>query len=258
MYHVGTIIRKKLASPTVMVLDLKVPSLASFQPGQWVDFVVPPHPWIGGFSISSSPKDLPKLTLAIKKSSHAPATWVHEVAQINQEVQIQVGGSCVLPPIDSTAKDSFLSSPPRIFCAGGIGISPILSQYREFLSQRASCATPTASGPATRFLYTVSQQAELVFAEELVTLFSDTKRYNSSDHMVFSLTQASDWDVDPSMHLGAVELKLGRVMKQFLDEVPKSAIFFLCGPPTMLEDAVTYLMEVRGVEAANIHYERWW
>jgi ferredoxin-NADP reductase len=264
MYHVGKIVRKQLASPTVMVLELKVPSLSSFLPGQWVDFVVPPHSWIGGFSIASSPKDLPNLTLAIKRSNHPPATWVHEESQVDQEVHVQVGGTSVLlSPLvsteeESSALDDFLLSPPRIFCAGGIGISPVLSQYREFLSQRASCATPSTPGPPARFLYTVSEQSELVFADELAELSTLGKSSNPGDRMVFALTQTSKWNYASTEYLQRVELKTGRVMKSFLDEAPKESIFYLCGPPGMLDDAVSHLTVVRGVDPANIQYEKWW
>jgi ferredoxin-NADP reductase len=262
MHHVGKIVRKQLASPTVIVLELKVPSLSSFVPGQWVDFVVPPHSWIGGFSIASSPKDLPNLTLAVKHSNHAPATWVHEESQVDMEVQVQVGGTSVLSPIESTEESvsgDFLSSPPRVFCAGGIGISPVLSQYREFLVQRASCATASTPGPPARFLYTVSEQSELVFADELVELATRNRSMNSGDRMVFALTQTSQWnDSDCKEYPCDVELKTGRVMKSFLDEAPKESVFYLCGPPGMLDDAVSHLTAVRGVEPANVHYEKWW
>lgn len=278
MYHVGTIVRKRQASPTVMVLELVVPTLSSFLPGQWVDFVVPPHPWIGGFSIASSPRDLPNLTLAIKRSNHAPATWVHEESQVDHEVHLQVGGTCVLPPVASTGlanadRNEFLSSPPRIFCAGGIGISPVLSQYREFLTQRdsfgATTRTGTLGGPPAQFLYTVSNPSELVFANELAELAATLGKSSNhpADRMVFAITQTSEWSNDdgipmkhkyPPTSSSSVELKTGRVMKPFLDEAPKESIFYLCGPPGMMDDAVSHLTTVNGVDPANIHYEKWW
>ena len=46
VFHVGRIVAKRLASPTVTILELQVPTLVSFHPGQWVDFVAPPHDWV--------------------------------------------------------------------------------------------------------------------------------------------------------------------------------------------------------------------
>jgi ferredoxin-NADP reductase len=258
MYHVGKILRKTLASPTVMVLELDVPTIPSFLPGQWVDFVVPSLPWIGGFSIASSPKDLPNLTLAVKKSNNSPATWVHEESRIGEEVQVRVGGTCVLSGISSSAED-FLISPPRVFVAGGIGISPILSCYTEFLEQRASLSNSNSSGPAVKLLYSVSDETELVFADTLVRLKKSCNSMNSDDEMIFSITQAKRWSVNASRkYSDDVQLATERIMHSFLGDQTQNSIFYLCGPPSMLDDAVAFLMETGGVEPSNIHYEKWW
>ena len=159
----------------------------------------------------------------------------------------------------------FLSYPPRIFCAGGIGISPVLSQYREFLVQRESFADaiPDTPGPPARFLYMASEQSELVFADELVEL-ATLKSRNPGDCMVFVQTKASKWynnsdDGGHKVYPQRVELKTGRqAMKPFLDEASIQSIFYICGPPGMLDDAVAHLTNVRGVDPANIQYEKWW
>jgi ferredoxin-NADP reductase len=232
--------------------------MESFRPGQWVDFVVPSQTWIGGFSIASSPNDLPNLTLAVKKSSHAPAKWVHEESRIGQEVMLQVGGTCVLPPLSSAANE-FLNEPPRVFLAGGIGISPILSQYREFLDQRASLTKTTGSGPTVKFLYSVSDATELVFAEELVGLATSGRALHPDDETIFSITRARQWSANSSCKYGdAVTLATGRIMNSFLADQAQNSIFYLCGPAKMLDDAVSFLRNTRGVEPSNIHYEKWW
>ena len=258
MYHTGKILRRTLASPTVMILELDVPTLPFFRPGQWVDFVVPSRNWIGGFSIASSPNDLPNLTLAIKKSSHLPATWVHEESRIGEEVQVQVGGTCVLSPL-STTPEEFRNAPPSVFLAGGIGISPILSQYREFINHRANLVNSTTSGPAAKLLYTVSDETELVFAEELLGLATSGVGLNANDEMIFSVTQAAQWSMDAHRAYGhAVTLATGRIMRSFLGKQARSSMFYLCGPSGMLDDAVAFLQDASGVDPSNIHYEKWW
>lgn len=245
-YHAAKIMHKTMASPTVAVLKLEVPELATFLPGQWVDFVVPPHPWIGGFSIASSPRDLPYITLAVKKSDHPPAKWVHEQSEVDTQVQIQVGGNSVLQNDDVDA--------PRYFCAGGIGISPVLSQYREFLFQRDS-SLGTLRAPA-KFLYSTSTPDELVFASELSNLAKGAKKSHKNDQMIFTITQSGTWD--ESNFSDAVELKTGRVLFPFLESAPSNAIFYLCGPPNMLDEAVSYLTTIRSIPLTNIRYEKWW
>eukprot|EP00536_Pseudo-nitzschia_multiseries_P003847 jgi/Psemu1/186755/e_gw1.61.42.1 len=128
MFHAGTIVKRARISPTVMVLDIRVaPSLTTFLPGQWVDFVVAKqtneqHNWVGGFSIASSPRDLPTITLAVKRSDDPPAAWVHDDEQsaVGVPVEVRVGGN------RNSVLDERLPLRPSVFCAGGIGISPVL------------------------------------------------------------------------------------------------------------------------------------
>jgi ferredoxin-NADP reductase len=190
MFHTGKIVRRCLISPTVMRLDIHAPSLKMFKPGQWVDFVAKPNEWVGGFSIVSSPRDLPIVTLAVKKSDHPPATWIHNYLAVDDTVEIRVGGDCTL-------EEEQIHLRPSVFCAGGIGISPILSQYREylFLREKATSTTTTttaALNTTTMFLYSASTIEELVFADELAQ--SGSKKCH--DRMVFTITETIEEEDD--------------------------------------------------------------
>lgn len=234
VFHIGRIVAKRAASPTVTVLDLNIPSLSSFMPGQWVDFMAPPNEWVGGFSLSSSPRDLPNVTLAVKSSSQKPSQWVTTESKEGDAVEIQVGGTCVLRRnLDA----------PALFCAGGIGISPLLSMYREHVQERGN------TGRAS-FLYLVPSEEELVFIDELVDL-----ALRNGDRLVVSLTQQDKW----TKPLNGVECLTGRsVMQSFLQsDLTNNAIYYICGPPSMLDEAVD-MLEQRNVPPANILYEKWW
>jgi ferredoxin-NADP reductase len=245
-FHTGKIIRKFAASPTIMVLDLELPSFSSFEPGQWLDFVVPPHKWVGGFSIASSPTDLPRVRLAVKRSSHAPSIWVHEESSIDTPVQVRVGGSCVLDEKGETR--------PAVFCAGGIGISPVLGQYREYLTRRRA-----VNGTAkTSFLYSVSSEEELVFVDEILKLVaSDEGNSQGLDRLTLTLTRQSEWKKDQGSDHPNVDFRTGRLLNSFLANASSDAVYYLCGPPGMLDDAVAQL-EKRGIAPTDIRCERWW
>lgn len=270
MFHAGKILRRSRISPTVIILDVDVPSLATFRPGQWVDFVAKPNGWVGGFSIASSPRDLPRITIAVKNSNDPPATWVHddERSSVGVPVEVRVGGGCVL--------DERLPLLPSIFCAGGIGVSPILSQYREFLflREKTNDGAGVETAP-TMFLYTVSSASELVFGREL----SDLSRQGSEeghDKMVFALTKETNkCDAISSSVPGAtkeqglfvlddgsvpphVGCRTGRVLTDFLDEIPHVANYYICGPPSMIDDTVHHLTTVRAIPLERIKYEKWW
>jgi ferredoxin-NADP reductase len=285
MFHAGKIIRRFRTSPSVMMLDIDVPSLGSFRPGQWVDFVAKPNEWVGGFSIASSPRDLPKITLAVKNSNDPPATWIHDDdrSSVGLPVEIRVGGDCVL--------DERLPLRPSVFCAGGIGVSPILSQYREFIFLRdktnplsaapaGSSSSPDANAgvetAATMFLYTVSSATELVFGSELAEI-SRQGSEQGHDRMVFALTKqtSKSSDVTSSTVPGAaenkevlvldggvfpahIECRGGRVLTEFLNEAPHGANYYICGPPSMIDDAVHHLTSVRAIPLERIKYEKWW
>lgn len=165
----------------------------------------------------------------------------------------------MLPPISSPIEE-FLQSPARVFLAGGIGISPVLSQYREFLDQRASITTAVKETcPPTKFLYCVSHEHDLVFADELVYLAKSDMFLDSIDTVHFSITQGQQWSSSAYSRYGhPIELSTGRTMRSFLSQQPQNSIFYLCGPPGMLDDAATYLKDGRGVDPRNIQYEKWW
>mmetsp|Transcript_27922 Transcript_27922/g.67933 ORF Transcript_27922/g.67933 Transcript_27922/m.67933 type:complete len:279 (-) Transcript_27922:65-901(-) len=277
IYHAAKITRKYLASPSVIILELNVPSLTSFLPGQWVDFMAPPHEWIGGFSIASSPSNLPQLTLAIKKSKAQASAWVHSDSKVGSDLRVQVGGGCTLQRRDEDDDDDDdeeeEDDKPVVFCAGGIGISPVLGNYRYHLNQQKKKRRATSSGKATKptmLFYSASTQDELVFWEELVQLHREQQEADPEikNRMIFSLTKSESWDDSflntlsdassgDSDTAGIIELRHGRYLLEFLQAGPKDAIYYICGPPKMNDDAVAFL-EAKGVPASNIRYEKWW
>ena len=267
-YHVAKILARRVASPTVVVLELQVlGSSFRFQPGQWVDFRVPPHDWIGGFSPASVPSDLPKITLAVKRSDHAPSQWVHSASssEIGREIHIQVGGTCVL---DTATIDQ----QSVVFCAGGIGISPLLSMYRYWneLQRQYYCknrqeqdgSCPVLEGaPTVSFLYSVPTEEELVFGDVLVHEASVTN--NNHDipppQITFTLTQQPAWtdSLKSSLEARGVVCRTGRLMKEFLQQADPTSTFYLCGPPAMLDEGID-LLERWGIDKDHVHFEKWW
>lgn len=265
LVHTARIVRRFRASPTVIVLDLCAPTLTTFHPGQWIDFMAPPYTWVGGFSLVSSPRDLPTVSVAVKRSTHPPAAWVHsqEAEETNREVKIRVGGTCTLLPMEEN-DDSDDDHPSRtaVFCAGGIGISPILSQYREFLRLRDKTKTDNddvgeVSAASTMFLYSVSSPDDFIFVEELGAL-SKPGSQTGQDRMVFALTQTNDWGGEAVIkEFPHIERRQGRILTDFLDQAPPGSRFYVCGPPSMIDDAVDHL-EKRGIPQDCIQYEKWW
>lgn len=249
-YHSGRIVAKRAVSPTVTLLDLYIPQL-EYQPGQWLDFMIPTATWIGGFSIASGPGE-EVIQIAVKESTtHPAAQWVTTESNVGDDIRVQVGGTCLLSTQSQTM--------PSIFVAGGIGISPLLGLYRQHLGVVVNSTRPPR--PPVKFFYSVRTEDEVVFRNELTELL------RPEDTLTITLTQSSDWKapgVEPN-----ICYHVGRGLTGFLvmsreSNNPensryswKDAIYYICGPPSMQDDALTTLQNV-GVPNDRLFYERWW
>jgi ferredoxin-NADP reductase len=152
-----------------------------------------------------------------------------------------------------------------MFCAGGIGISPILSQYREFLHHHRN-NQPTNNNnnnhqvettPKTTFLYSVSSEDELVFADELAKMSKP-----GCNRLIFTKTNSGTaWNennvYETSDEFNHVEKKCGRRLAELINDAPVDAIYYICGPPSMIDDAVSQLNR-KGVPSDSVKYEKWW
>jgi ferredoxin-NADP reductase len=299
-FHAARIVQKRMLSPTVCWIHLDVSpvepepfkststSTLTFEPGQWVDFVVPGLPWVGGFSLVSDPADLPVLSLAVRlglrptQSSRQqtqaplPSTWVHDESRVGSNVEIRVGGTCTLQqPQHKKAR-------PVVFCAGGIGIVTMLSLYRahyqnEHLRRLDTTLPETLPQSPTTLFYSASTQEEMVFADELIDLVSTYGTQARGDRLVLALTQQAAWkhitstsnaeqtdqektlvDFTSGEEEGVIEYRTGRELRNFLSEQADDSLYYLCGPPAMIDEAVRILVEDRGVPESDILYEKWW
>lgn len=240
-FHLGRIVAKSRLSTRICGLELEVPTLSTFHPGQWVDFVVVEgEDWVGGFSLTSHPDDLPRCRLAVQYSSHAPSKWVHERAKVGDEIAIRVGGDCVLMEREEESSAAFVG--------GGIGMAPILSLYRQWYQRQQRLRT--------FMLYSVSSPSELVFGEEIRTLFR--QHGHAEDRLIFASTR-DPWDA--SIHVdddSRICYCTGRKLDGFLrDSVDANTDVYLCGPALMLDAAEEQLRQL-SVDSDRMHYEKWW
>jgi Na+-transporting NADH:ubiquinone oxidoreductase subunit NqrF len=76
-----------------------------------------------------------------------------------------------------------------------------------------------------------------------------------NDRLVVSLTRRNEWNKP----LEGVECVTGReALHSFLsDDAPSDATYYLCGPPSMLDDALDMLQQ-KGISSERIAHEKWW
>lgn len=89
-----------------------------------------------------------------------------------------------------------------------------------------------------------------MFVEELVELASI-----NGDRVEASVTRQDEW----KKPFTGIECLRGRkAMNHFLQtKSSDNAIYYICGPPSMLDEAIALLKD-KDVPTSNIIYEQWW
>ena len=230
----ATIVAIRQETPTIKSfrLDLHGREIG-FMAGQWVDFFVTLDgaEAVGGYSITSSPAEQTSVSLAVKRDSsdHPVTNWLHEDAQVGDEVEVRLGGDFFYEPDEAESV---------VLIAGGIGLTPLMSIVRS--------AHELATRTRLTLVYSASTLEELLFRDELTSIAAANPRIRC----IFTVTQTSpdNWDG----HMGRIDANLLRT--EFVD---LDALFFVCGPPPMIRAMVAMLRDL-GVPQPRIRYEQWW
>lgn len=220
------------ATPTIKAFELEVDDPGfKYLPGQWVEVstVIDGDTKTSGYSITTSPTQKGVVGLAIKTSSTHPVTrWLHE-AREGDTLNITRGqGPFVFLP--DMGEDIVL-------IGGGVGVTPLLSIFRYVRD-----ASPETH--ATLY-YSVSEPAEILFREELEL----TARQHNNLSLEITVTQPCEgW-----------RGQTGRINKHKLAALNAApdALFYLCGPPGMVDDMEKFLRDL-GVPPSRIIFEKWW
>jgi len=224
---------------TVRQLILRVPEESvphvQFRPGQWVDFWPSGYDRPGGFSISSSPIDLPEIELAIKYSPHSVVQWIHsESCTPDEHVTIKIGGEWFL-------KEKRENEKCLLLVAGGVGINPILAMLRHL------GRNPSESWEEIRLVYAARNWDDILYKDEVMEVMSQLPQLSVSIH----LSDESEHFEPPQVD--RVEFHRHRLKSSDLVRFDvKHTVAYLCGPPKMSDAVNSWL------NSAAIHYEKWW
>ena len=231
--HTAIISSIQQASPSVKIFQLDYDQQPfHYLAGQWIDLYadINGKTEVGGYSMTSSPHQSGTcIELAVKSSTRHPVTrWLHENAQIRDQVQISDGqGVFVYQPEMSH----------RVVLVGaGVGVTPLISIFRYI-------ATSVPQTDVT-LVYSIPSVDEYLFQNDIETL---SEKPNC--HHLITLTQ-------PDNHWQG---RSGRIDAQLLREAGMSdnTLYYLCGPQGMVEDASAVLGSI-GVPPSRIIYEKWW
>lgn len=223
-------------TPTVKRLLLDVSDQDfTYQPGQWVDFYVriEGQQNVAGYSIVSAPiAPVKTLELAVKRSGHPVAEFLHTQARVGDVFELSNGLGDVF--YDRRIGEEI------VLVAGGIGVTPLLSMWRMVREQWTDCRA--------HLIYSASDPAEFAYADEICAAVAAAPERLRAEFVLSA----------PSEMVPAWVTRMGRLTPEWLAslELPQLAHYFLCGPQPLVAACETAFRE-QGVLPACIHYERW-
>ncbi|KAL1311169.1 hypothetical protein AAFC00_001368 [Neodothiora populina] len=237
-----------------------------FLPGQWLDVFIPGLSKAGGFTVTSTPREGQPTSerpayfeLAIQKSENPPAKWLWRPEDdiLHKQLVVRVGGSFTWPPldVDYTGIESVL------LVAGGVGINPLVSIFSHLLQQ--------SHPPRTlEFIYSTKIEggridgSHILFLKRVMGLLKEASNYKTN--LELFLTGASKDEISKATGLPS-DVHLGRITPSDLDNAlghdiqrRTKTLAYVCGPPRMTDEIVSYLASREGMTGERVLCEKWW
>jgi ferredoxin-NADP reductase len=200
-------------------------SIRIMRPDGWSE----PHP----FTISGAPEDA-LLRLTIKKEGK----FTSAIPELSPGAAVKCMG-----PLGVFCKD-IDAKPLIVMIAGGVGITPFLSVLRHFRNIKAGNEVT---------LFWANKTIEDVFCTDEIKQM--TQDLNLT--VVHCLSRDDDVQRHVQQPYPRVIYEQGRLSEDILkrQRINKSAAFYLCGPPPMMESALKDLQKL-GVEPDAVEREK--
>lgn len=226
--HTARVLERRTLTPVVrhVVLRLESPGEFSFQPGQFIQFVLDRHT-LRIFSIASSPTGLPLLELCADVSPGGRGSQFIEGLRPGQAVTFRGPfGMFTVPPTNTR---------PLEFVATGAGIAPIRAMIHELFQAGGGRPVVLTFGNRTA--------ADILYHDEWQKLAQRVPSFRylpalSQPEETWSGARGRVTDLLPSRR---TELS-GRA-------------FYLCGSPQMV-DATRQVLRSLGVPEDDVHFEK--
>lgn len=222
----GRVTRVLDLTPTVRGFWLAVPEDFRFQPGQYVNVQVPGVTGARAFSIANAPSERGVIELHVRRvDGGAATTYLHDQVKAGDELRLTGPLGRFFVRASRTA--------PRIFVAGGSGLSSIVSMILERIE--SGCTVPVTLVQGAR------SEDELYFRERFEAL--------AAKHPWFRYVPAiSDGAADASQQSKGRRFAQGfahEVLERTYDGKFTGHTAYLCGPPPMVEGCIRVLMKGR-------------
>lgn len=218
-------------SPTIKGLRLQLDRDIQFQAGQYINLHLPGVEGARAFSIANKPSDANIVELHVRRVPDGPATtYIHEQLQVGNELRLS--GPYGQFFIRTSAPE------PMIIIAGGSGLSSPQSMVFDLLEQGDKRQITLLQG-----------------ARNLAELYNrDLFEALAAKHDNFTYVPALDAPLDEDEWAGFTGYIHEAAIEHFGGQFSGHKAY-LCGPPPMIDAAITALMQGRLFER-DIYMER--
>jgi benzoate/toluate 1,2-dioxygenase reductase subunit len=213
-------------------LDLVINSTAppfTFLPGQWCDFYIESIDEVSGYSMISSPLELPCFSLAVQQSKSKAALHIHNEMKENDQLWVRSGGNVFWDGSDHKN---------ALMLAGGIGVTPYMSMVNHLAMSKAIQKT-------SNFCALVHSSKNNVLVNEL----QDISNTLDSFYYQHSVTNGSG---SGRINLNDIERALRSIKNQ------GTVIPMICGSEPFLKNMELMLIESFDFQENEIMMEKWW
>ena len=204
-------------------------TIPNFLPGQFLSLQVGDDPkTIRSYSICSSNLKNDVVQIAVKRiNGGVGSNWIHS---------LKVGDEVYGYPPSGFFTDTKKFYGSRVYVAGGIGVTPMVSMIKSNLENNYS---------GSMFLfYGMRSLQDMAFHEELLSL---SKKHLNFNYFPFVAEPVSAWSgATGYVTYDAIKEKVGDIL---------SAKYFVCGPNPMMESIIGPLLDA-GVPEHNIITEK--
>ncbi|GGB87299.1 phenol hydroxylase P5 protein [Marinobacterium zhoushanense] len=228
---VGTVTEIRDLSPTIKGIWFKLDRGMEFQAGQYINLHIPHVEGTRAFSIANKPSDSDTLELHVRKvEGGAGTTWLHEALQVGDTLDVS-GPYGQFFVRKSDEQDA-------IFIAGGSGLSSPQSMILDMLE---------TGDPRQIYLFQGARNVAELYNWEL---FEALAQEHSNFHYIPALNAPL-----PEEKWEGFTGYVHEAVKAYFDNRFSGHKAYLCGPPPMIDAAITTLMQGRLFER-DIHMER--
>lgn len=200
-----------------------------FAPGQFLSFQIGDDPkLLRSYSISSTPLNHQIMQVSIKLLKDGKgSSWFHS---------LHAGDKVIAHPPSGLFTDIDVENHPRVYVAGGIGITPILSMIQANLDAE--------NQDAMTLFYGMRSTNDMAF-HDLITALAN--RHEQLTYIPILSAQDDAWSGD----VGYIDLQYIESKAKLNDQTK----FYMCGPAVMTDNLIDDLAN-KGYPVSNIHNEK--